>query len=111
MGRVNQIDFLNGGADILVADDNSVMRWNADKLHNPVVAPVEQLPPGFEVRALAARPDRRELLIAFANRVMFLDPEKLKPIRTGPSWLPRLRGWRPAMRSSTPSTRPTARRC
>ena len=34
------------------------------------------------------------MLIAFANRVMFLDPEKLKPIRTGPDWLPRLRGFR-----------------
>jgi WD40 repeat protein len=94
LGRVNRIDFLNGGTDILVAGDNSVIRWNAETLRNPVVAPVEQLPPGFEVRALAARPDSREVLIAFANRVTFLDPTTLKPIRYGPSWLPRLHGWR-----------------
>ena len=50
LGRVHQIDFLNGGADILVADDNSVMRWNAETLRNPVVSPVEHLPAGFEVR-------------------------------------------------------------
>jgi hypothetical protein len=94
LGRVNQIDFLHGGADILAADESSVMRWNAETLRNPVVAPVEQLPPGFEVRALAVRSDSREVLIAFANRVQFLDPEKLKPIRLSPSWLPRLHGWR-----------------
>jgi WD40 repeat protein len=93
LGRVNRIDFLRGGKEIIVADSSVVTRWNASTLKNPIVAPVEQLPPGFEVRALAARPDSQELLIAFANRVVFLDPDTLKPIPNRSGWLPRPRGW------------------
>ena len=93
LSRVNHIDFLHGGADILVADNNSVTRWNASMLRRPIVAPVQQLPPGFEVRALAAHPDSREVLIAFANRVVFLDPQSLKPIPDRPGRIDQPHGW------------------
>jgi serine/threonine protein kinase/WD40 repeat protein len=93
LGHVKHLDFLNGGKDILVADGNVVTRWSTASLHDPIVAPVEQLSAGFEIHALAARPDSREVLIAFANRVLFLDPGTLRPIPDRSGWLPRLCGW------------------
>jgi len=93
LGHVKHIDFLNGGKDVLVADNNVVTRWDAASLRHPIVALVEQLSPGFEVRALAARPDSREVLVAFANRVVLLDPDRLRVIPDRSGWLPRPRGW------------------
>jgi WD40 repeat protein len=93
LGRAHRIDFLNGGADILVADESSVTRWNATKLKLAATAIVERLPPGFELHALAAHPEGREVLVAFANRVLFLDPVTLKPLADRSGWLPRPRTW------------------
>jgi WD40 repeat protein len=83
LDRIGRIDFLDGGRIVLAADDRLVARWDAEFRHRPTVEPVENMPAGVEVRALAARPDGQEVLIAFANRVVFLDPETLKPRRPG----------------------------
>ena len=83
LDRIGRIDFLDGGRIVLAADDRLVARWDAELRHRPTVVPIEQVPPGVELRALAARPDGQEVLIAFANRVVFLDPETLKSKRPG----------------------------
>jgi eukaryotic-like serine/threonine-protein kinase len=71
-----------------------VTRWDAAALRRLAVAPLKDLPAGFEIRALAARPDGGEFLIAFGNRATFLDPVTLTPIVDRSGWLPRPRGWR-----------------
>jgi len=84
LGRVSRIEFLPSGRDFLVADNDLLARWDAATLRDPSVVPIENFPAGAEVRALSARQDGREVLIAFANRVAFLDPATLQPAR--PAW-------------------------
>jgi WD40 repeat protein len=93
IGYVKHIDFLNGGNDVLVADGKVVTRWKAASLRDPIVAPVEPFSAGFEIRALAARLDNREVLVAYSKRVLFLDPDTLRPLPDRTGWLPHLRGW------------------
>lgn len=94
LGRVNQIDFLQGGKEIVAANGSVVARWDTVALRQSAVAPLKDLPAGFEIRALAARPDGGEFLIAFGNRVVFFDPVTLTPVVDRCGWLPWPRGWR-----------------
>jgi serine/threonine protein kinase/WD40 repeat protein len=83
LGWVRRVEFLPGGRAFLAADDDALARFDAATLRQAALAPVERLPPGVEIHALAARPDGREVLVGYGSRVAFLDPETLKPTRPG----------------------------
>jgi serine/threonine protein kinase/WD40 repeat protein len=81
LGRVHRIDAARTGA-LFVMGETTFARF--DRTSTAQVArkaPANDVPAGVTLNTLAVRPDGREILVSFANRVVFLDPDKLVPLR------------------------------
>jgi WD40 repeat protein len=79
-GRVGRIAFARGG--LVFADEARVTRCGAADLRPTTTTNLTgEAPTGVDIRALAARPDGGELLAAYGDRVEFLDPDTLRPVR------------------------------
>src|SRR5205823_5946826 len=97
LGRVSRLAFLPGGTGLIASDTSDVSRFGPAKLrallaivggvwasHVGRFDPVELtqlvlrkdpgIPDGIHIQGLAVRPDGGEVLVAFGNRVAFLDP-------------------------------------
>jgi WD40 repeat protein len=83
-GRVREIVFTPDKAAVLTHSGQSVSRWDAVGLKRVATrGPELDLPPGVAITTLDIRPDGKEALIAFGNRVRFLDPTTLADARPG----------------------------
>jgi serine/threonine protein kinase/WD40 repeat protein len=81
LGRVLRIDAPRGGDGLFVLGGVVVARYDPVKLRPVVAERPAGVPPGVKLNALAVRPDGGEVLVSFADRVVFLHPDTLKPLR------------------------------
>ncbi|MCE9563593.1 MAG: protein kinase [Planctomycetes bacterium] len=84
MGGVHRIDFAPNGSTMYLLGDTLISRFDPATLNLILPErPIKDLPPGLGLGALAVRPDGGELLITTGQRVEFLHPETLQPMRSG----------------------------
>jgi WD40 repeat protein len=84
--RTIGIDFSPGGEHLFMLNRDSVSRWNPTSLARPVSRLRDaEMPNGMETTTMSIRPDGRELLFAYANKLIFLDTHNLE--KTRPSWV------------------------
>jgi serine/threonine protein kinase/WD40 repeat protein len=84
IGRIQRIEFPRGGSLLLALGTGLVGRYDPATLKQIEVAkPAKDVPAGTELQVMAVRPDGGEVLVAYGNRVAFLNPETLGPVRQG----------------------------
>jgi len=93
MGRVSRLAFLPGAGGVIASSQSDVGRFDPVDLTRLVLRKALGIPDGIHIQGLAARPDGGEVLVAFGSRVVFLDPDELRPIPVRRGWLPRPKGW------------------
>jgi WD40 repeat protein len=82
LGRVYRIECLRGDGGLFVMGQGVVARYDPATLKVLVAgAPAANVPPGVDLDAMAGHPRGKEVLVAFADRIVFLDGRTLKPIR------------------------------
>ncbi|MBN9119526.1 MAG: protein kinase [Planctomycetes bacterium] len=82
LGKVFHIECLPGGRGVLAMGTSAVARFDPVKLTaTRAEPPARDVPPGVELGTMALRPDAAELLVSFGDRVAFLQPDTLAPIR------------------------------
>jgi serine/threonine protein kinase/WD40 repeat protein len=82
--RPVQFAFSNNGHRLFVLELDKVSLWDPFSLTRPIAQfRDEEMPNGVDHAALDLRPDGQELLLTFANKVVFLDCQTLKQSRAG----------------------------
>lgn len=84
MDRVLGIEFTPGGTRMIAMDVVSLSLWDPSSFSRPLARYRDpDQPNGVEITAIDVRPDGRELLFAYANKVVFLNTETLEKSRPG----------------------------
>jgi serine/threonine protein kinase/WD40 repeat protein len=82
--RLNGMCFGPAGDYLYTMDRDNIMKWDARSLDQPIDRFRDpELPNGVSVAALDVRPDGRELLFSYANRIVFLNAQTLQKSRPG----------------------------
>jgi WD40 repeat protein len=84
LGRVVRVDSPRGGGTLFAMGQEVVARFDPVALKAVAAGRPPALPAGVTLNALAARPDGGEVLVSFADRVVFLHPDTLEPLREWP---------------------------
>ena len=80
--QVVKIEYSRDGRRMYTEDRGTIFRWDPTSFKRPtkqIRAP--EMPNGIEIAAMDVRPDGRELLAAYANKVVFLDAVTLEKTR------------------------------
>jgi serine/threonine protein kinase/WD40 repeat protein len=80
--RVHRIDSLPGNGGVYVMGQTLVARLHPVTFEQLKVAkPAKDIPAGVTLNAMTLHPDGREVLVSFADRVIFLKGDALEPLR------------------------------
>jgi len=80
LGKVFRIECLRGDGGLYAMGLSVVARYDP-KTFRPLAAKrPDGLPPGVDLGTMAVRPDGKEVLVSFADRVVFLTGDTLEPI-------------------------------
>jgi eukaryotic-like serine/threonine-protein kinase len=84
LGQIARFDYLPGDKGLLALGTSLLARYNRSTLEfEKVIDRKKLVPDGIELHVMAARRDGGEILLGYGNKVAFLSPETLEPIREG----------------------------
>ena len=82
MGRVFRVECARGAGGVYVLGQSLVARFDPVTFKQlAVTKPAEDIRAGVAMSAMALRPDGAEVLVSFADRVVFLKGDTLEPLR------------------------------